>query len=232
MENMKVWNAVKQAPPHALKKINFGRLKGMSDINPQWRMQALTEQFGPAGIGWRYEITRLWTEPATDGQVFAFSTINLYVKDNDEWCGPVAGVGGSMLIKKEKAGLHNNDEAYKMATTDAIGVACKSLGIAADVYAGLWDGTKYVSTEYTEPKRTGNLGNMTNDDWIALKAAGEKAGLDETGTIEVIQWVANNFGVGPKDGKVVKHLLAEGNFLTEVTKYNKYLMSEEKDIAA
>ena len=34
----------------------------MTDINPVWRMKTLTEQYGPCGIGWYYEITDRWTE--------------------------------------------------------------------------------------------------------------------------------------------------------------------------
>ena len=43
-------------PQDALKPITAGRLKGKSDINPQWRIQALTEQYGICGVGWAYEI--------------------------------------------------------------------------------------------------------------------------------------------------------------------------------
>ena len=41
-----------------------------------------------------------------------------------------------MLAENESRGMHTNDECYKMALTDAISVACKALGFAADVY---WD---------------------------------------------------------------------------------------------
>jgi hypothetical protein len=52
-----------------------------------------------------------------------------------------------MLVEQEKNGLHTNDECFKMAVTDALSVAMKSLGMAADVYKGLWDGTKYKTVE-------------------------------------------------------------------------------------
>ena len=47
-----------------------------------------------------------------------------------------------MLVASESKGLYVNDECYKMALTDAISVACKALGMGADVY---WnkDTTKY-----------------------------------------------------------------------------------------
>lgn len=49
-----------------------------------------------------------------------------------------------MFAAKEKAGIHVSDECYKMATTDALSVACKQLGIGADVYFEK-DKTKYTS---------------------------------------------------------------------------------------
>ena len=142
-ENLKIWNAVKQPPASALRQIQAGRLKNKSDINPQWRYQAMTEQFGSCGFGWKFEIVRLWAEPGPDNQVFAFAQINLYVKVNDQWSDPIPGIGGHMLAVMEKERLHANDEGYKMAITDALGTAMKMLGVAADIYAGRWDGSKY-----------------------------------------------------------------------------------------
>lgn len=143
MNNMQIWNAVKQPPATAIKPINAGRLKGKSDINPQWRIQAMTEQFGPCGTGWKYSIDRLWTEPGSDGQVVAFAQIALSYCTDGKWSEPIPGIGGNMLIEQERNGAHTSDEAYKMAVTDALSVAMKALGVAADIYAGLWDGSKY-----------------------------------------------------------------------------------------
>jgi hypothetical protein len=146
--NMEIWDKVKRPPASALKTIQGGRLKGMSDISPVWRLQAMTEVFGACGSGWHYEIVRLWTEPGTEGQVVAFAQISLFTKDSiGEWSAPIPGIGGSMLIAKEKSGLYTSDEAYKMAVTDALSVAMKALGVASDVYLGLWDGSKYKQDE-------------------------------------------------------------------------------------
>jgi len=103
----------------------------------------MTEQFGICGVGWRYEIDRVWNEPAPSGQEFAFAEIALYIKQNDKWSDPIPGIGGSMLVEQESSGLHASDEGYKMAITDALSVAMKMLGVGADVYAGLWDGARY-----------------------------------------------------------------------------------------
>ena len=142
MDHLIIYDQVRKVPESALRSIQGGKLKGKSDINPMWRIKKLTEVFGPCGIGWTYEIVRQWTEPGANGEMAAFCDINLYVKSENEWSKAIPGTGGSMLIANEKGKLATNDEAYKMALTDAISVSAKALGIAADVY---WDAdrTKY-----------------------------------------------------------------------------------------
>lgn len=139
MGNMDLWDKVKQPPAEALKEIAGGRLKGYTDISPQWRYQILTEQFGPCGTGWVYVIKRTWCEPYGD-EVLAFAEILLYIGDSK----PIPGIGGSKLSTKETKGVYVCDEAYKMAVTDALSVACKVLGIGADIYAG--KGSKYPTS--------------------------------------------------------------------------------------
>lgn len=143
MDNLDLYNKVKQPPKDALKQIGAGRLKGMTDINPQWRYHALTEHLGPCGIGWKYQIVKLWMDNGTEGQVIAWAEIALHIKVDGAWSEAIPGIGGSTFIAKEKSGLHTSDEAYKMAVTDALSVACKMVGIGADIYAGKWDGSKY-----------------------------------------------------------------------------------------
>src|SRR5574344_2027264 len=64
-----------------------------------------------------------------------FVDINLYYKQDGQWSEPVFGTGGSMLVENfRSAGIKSNDDGYKMAYTDAISVACKLLGMSADVY--------------------------------------------------------------------------------------------------
>lgn len=144
-DNLKLYNAVRSVPSNALRTINAGRLKGKSDINPMWRIKVLTEQFGPCGVGWKYTITKQWLEHGGNGEIAAFCNIDLYVKINGEWSEAIPGTGGSAFVANEKSGPYVSDECYKMALTDAISVACKALGFAADVY---WDSdkTKYNST--------------------------------------------------------------------------------------
>lgn len=162
MSDIEQYRKLAQPPAWALSKITGGRLRGMTDIKPAWRIQAMTEVYGLCGIGWKYEVVKQWTEPGSEGQVFAFVDVLLYVKRSmttqdgvtaNGWSEPIPGTGGSMLVAKEKEGLYSNDEAFKMATTDALSSAMKMIGMGADVYAGQWSGSKY--SRNAEPQTLG-----------------------------------------------------------------------------
>ena len=145
MEAIQIYKKLSQPPKGALREIKAGDLKGKTDINPQWRYEAMTETFGLVGLGWKYEIQKLWTEPGANGETLAFAQVAVFVRDPDtkEWSDPIVGIGGSKLINKFSAGPKSNDEGYKMAVTDAFSTSLKMIGVAADIYAGRWDGSKY-----------------------------------------------------------------------------------------
>lgn len=149
MNNLELYEKVRSVPQNAQKPIAAGRLKGKTDINPMWRIKTLTEQFGPCGIGWYPETVRYWLETGANEEIAAFVEIKLYIKSGGEWSKGIPGVGGSMFVSQEKNGLYTDDECYKKAYTDAISVACKALGIGADVY---WekDSTKYDKGKQSE----------------------------------------------------------------------------------
>ena len=152
--NMRIYDAVRSVPPEAIKPITAGRLKGKSDINPMWRIKVLTEQFGPCGEGWYTEGVRYWTVIQEKSMEMAvFCELQLHTKGENGWSAPIYGIGGNTVIAAEKNGLYLDDEAYKKAYTDALSVACKALGIGADVY---WqaDRTKYSDLTETDARQT------------------------------------------------------------------------------
>lgn len=183
MSNMDIYNKLREAPPEALKKIEAGRLKGMSDINPMWRIKALTEAFGPCGVGWWYEITeKQIIDDALTNQRIVTVDINLYYIDPETGTTskPIPGTGGASLVAQERNGAYLSDEAFKMALTDAISVACKALGMAASVYYAN-DRTKYtkpqepaqeVPQEAQEPASAAQIEvlrqNLTPEQWAKM----------------------------------------------------------------
>ena len=83
MGNLDYYNKLKVVPQQALRQIQSGRLRGKHDINPMWRIKAMTEQFGVCGIGWKYVITKQWTE-TFGSEVKAYCNIDLFIKVNGE----------------------------------------------------------------------------------------------------------------------------------------------------
>lgn len=144
--SLELWNKVSTVPETAKKQITGGRLSGKTDINPVWRIKTLTEQFGVCGYGWKYVITSKHLEQGSNNEVAAFVDIELYIKQGEKWSDAIPGTGGSMFVANEKNGAYTSDEAYKMALTDALSVACKALGIGASVY---WDKGE---SKYTKPE--------------------------------------------------------------------------------
>lgn len=153
MENMRIYDQVRKVPQEAKKPINAGRLKGMTDVNPMWRIKVLTEVFGPCGDGWWTENEKYSVIPANAGEVVCVYELDLVYRLPDGTPSkPVHGVGGSCLVAKESKGLYVDDEAVKKAKTDALSVAAKAIGVAADVYYEQ-DSTKYNgrSNDNTKP---------------------------------------------------------------------------------
>lgn len=140
---MKLYEQFRAVPKEAQKEIEGGKLKGFTDINPMWRIKALTEAFGVVGQGWYYTIDEKNVIETHSGEKSVQVEISLFVKQDDKWSEAIKGIGGSMIVATERGKLVSNDEAFKMALTDAISVSCKALGMGADIY---WsnDRTKYT----------------------------------------------------------------------------------------
>lgn len=171
--NLSIFNKVRKVPDNALKQINAGRLKGMSDVNPVWRILAMTDTFGVCGVGWKYEITKQWTE-TYGNEIKGFCNINMFIKVDGEWSDAIPGTGGASFVAMERNGAYVSDEVYKMALTDALSVAMKSIGVAADIYfsKGADLGTKYAINEQAA---NGSLPTQSTDPNLEVILANIKA---------------------------------------------------------
>ena len=159
MNNLDIYNKLRTVPPEAIKPIVNGRLKGKSDISPMWRIKIMTETFGVCGIGWKYVITKQWSE-TYGNETKAYCNIDLFVKVDGQWSDAIQGTGGSSEVSMERNGAYVSDECYKMALTDALSVAMKALGVAADIYFEK-DSTKYQGNTSQGNQQQGQ-GNTTS----------------------------------------------------------------------
>jgi hypothetical protein len=228
-KNLELWEQFRSVPDEAKKKITAGNLKGKSDINPVWRIKKLTEMFGPCGFGWYTETIKEWTEPTANGEIAYFIRINLYYKYNGEWSKPVEGEGGNMLVNNfPNAGMRSNDEALKMAKTDAISVACKSLGIAADVYFEQ-DTSKYTNVNNfdTTNKKTSASSPGT---YQSIDSKGKNIVIEDTDKIVSEKQLKRLFAISKKtllsDEDIKKDIKERYNYSSrkefKKSKYDEY----------
>lgn len=186
MDNLTIYNEVRNVPDSAKRRIEAGRLKGKTDINPMWRIKALTEKFGPCGFGWKYVITDKRLEQGANGEIAAFLDIDLFVKADGVWSDAIPGTGGSAFVAKEKNGPYTSDECFKMALTDAISVACKALGFGADVY---WDADK---SKYDKPENKAETPVLCEGCGLPIKAV--KCGDRVYPTNEIVENAVKKYG--------------------------------------
>lgn len=186
MDNLTIYNEVRNVPDSAKRRIEAGRLKGKTDINPMWRIKALTEKFGPCGFGWKYVITDKRLEQGANGEIAAFLDIDLFVKADGVWSDAIPGTGGSAFVAKEKNGPYTSDECFKMALTDAISVACKALGFGADVY---WEADR---SKYDKPESKQEAPVLCECCGLPIKAV--KCGDRVYPTNEIVENAVKKYG--------------------------------------
>lgn len=141
-----LWDELYPTDPKFVKRVPGGAR--LSSIDAMWRVQRMTETFGPIGYGWGYE-----TEPyrieqveivGKGGEIKTKSAV--FVRGRIWWTKPedpdkkyftAWHTGGTEI---DQFGM---DDCVKSAETDAFGKAASWLGLAADVYMGQHDGDKY-----------------------------------------------------------------------------------------
>ena len=140
-DNLEFWNALKRTDPKATKPFQRpGGFRG-TQIDPAWRLQMMTEVFGPVGKGWGYEQLE-WT--VAERMVFICCRVWYIDPQTGEkyFTGPQWG--GTEMVRRNRDGTERpDDECFKMSMTDAIGKCMLQVGLAADVYLGQFDDSKY-----------------------------------------------------------------------------------------
>ena len=227
MDKMSIYNSLCTPPNDALKPIGFGNLKGKSDINPQWRYEAITNQFGPCGTGWKYTIDSHWIQPVQQtGEVMVYVMISFYYKDGDKWSEPIPAYGGDYLVKKDKNGIHGNDEAMKMAddTKDA----------DTDQYKQQTNGS---NSSQNRPQATqkqnannykGSTANNATDEMRAKAIKSLNAEIERTGVASTeVAAIAK-----AKYGKASVKEMSTGQICDLTNKLESYLMEQINEASA
>lgn len=150
-----IWDSVKHTNPHFTKPFSKFGGKELTTIDPMYQIMVMTNQFGPVGEGWNWKAEYTYT----DKVVFAEVSVAIHKagtkSDNTfsldwDYYGPISS---AQSLFKKNGGL--DDEAPKKAMTDALTKAFSHLGVSADVFLGMFDNNKYVSSmkeKFAQPK--------------------------------------------------------------------------------
>src|SRR5689334_15352383 len=114
-DHLSLWNALKRTDPKATKPFQrAGGFRG-TQIDPAWRLQMMTEIFGPIGKGWGYEQLE-WT--VAERMVFICCRVWYVDPQTGEkhFTGPQWG--GTEMVRRNRDGTERpDDECFKMSMT-------------------------------------------------------------------------------------------------------------------
>jgi hypothetical protein len=159
--NLEIWESLERTDPRHVKEITGKPYKGNSP-RPHWVIWKLTEKFGPVGRGFGWEViydNYVPGIPHDEGHEQLHEVrILFWWRDGGEKCS-VESYGATKALYKagtkgSQTGYWVSDEdAAKKSLTDAITKAASWLGVAADIFMGRWDDSKYVSELKAESSR-------------------------------------------------------------------------------
>jgi hypothetical protein len=150
--NVALWNRLEVSDKRYLKKFDTGKFKGVS-VDPIYNIKRVTEELGPVGYAWGWEIKSERSETFGEGQelqTIHTAVVRAWFRQEDGSLRHVEHVGTTKLAywtsaKPGKPPRFEVDaEAPKKSVTDALKKIMVSLGASADIWLGRFDGDKYV----------------------------------------------------------------------------------------
>lgn len=153
-DNLRIWNAVAKTDPAHTKKVEFGRK--FTSIDAHWQIMQATQQFGPIGEGWRYEVEHSIAR-LSDDMVLAVADVKIFWRSTDDvprFYGPIRATCEMWSFNEKKKKMEVDEDAPKKAMTDALTKGLSHLGFSADVFLGLFDDNRYVQKVKKEFEQT------------------------------------------------------------------------------
>lgn len=140
-EHLKIWERFADIDPKFTKAITGKDYKGTSP-NPHYVIKCLTELFGPVGIGFGWRV--LAEDFTTIGQeTLHWCRIEFWHTDRKNTYEAYGQTKAAYVTSGGKARF--DEDAPKKSLTDAITKAASQIGIAANIFLGRWDDSKYVA---------------------------------------------------------------------------------------
>ena len=166
MSNKELWNKVCMTDPKHVKPITGKQYSGNSP-KPYWVVERLTDEFGPCGIGWGFQILSERIERFSETESLHIAVVRFWY----EWDGKrgeleqIGQTKASYMSSKDKFIL--DEDAPKKSVTDALIKCASYIGFAGDIFSGRWDDSKYVAEAAAEWERRTHTVNPERESWLA-----------------------------------------------------------------
>ena len=147
-DSLELWSALQGVDKKYCKDFQRGGGFRGTAIDPMYRIRRATEQLGPVGIYWGWNII----EEKVEGGIH-WIRIRLWYKYCGEE-GSFESVGCTTMFGKNKYGDFADEEAPKKSLTDAITKGLSFLGCCASVYMGEQVDNKYTSSKKGSPAKS------------------------------------------------------------------------------
>jgi hypothetical protein len=105
--------------------------------------------FGPVGVGFGWIVEREEFTPLGD-EVLHWCRISFWHTDR---ANTFDAYGQTKALMKTKNGMMVDEDAPKKSLTDAITKAASQIGVAANIFLGRWDDSRYVAQVDAEYRR-------------------------------------------------------------------------------
>jgi hypothetical protein len=138
--NLELWSAHADIPPSETKPITGKAYKGTSP-KPHYIMYCLTDMFGPVGVGFGWDVVAEEFLPIGE-EVLHWCRIKFWHTDR---ANTFDSYGQTKALMKTRNGLMLDEDAPKKSLTDAIVKAASQVGVAANIFLGRWDDSRYVA---------------------------------------------------------------------------------------
>lgn len=170
MSNKALWDRVCVTDPAAVKPITGKQYSGNSP-KPYWIVERLTDEFGPCGIGWGFQIIQERFERFSDTDTLHIAAVRFwYVLDGQR--GELEQIGQTKASYTTSKGSFMLDEdAPKKSVTDALIKCASYLGFAGDIFSGRWDDSKYVAEAGAEWNRKRMQADPQRREWLDARKA-------------------------------------------------------------
>ena len=167
MSNMEIWNRNKTIDQRYTKSAKVGG-QHITSFSLQSVVLMATEEFGPWGKGWGYEVMK---ERFDEGAILQNAVthengdklpeikeithtliIKLWYMIDDEKIICPEQAGHTPYISRSKYGAMHDSEYYKKTLADSIKKSLSMLGFGADIFLGLMDDKEYLRIQDSERK--------------------------------------------------------------------------------